>query len=101
MDDQLDEALRVPGFEIKRDARRVVFTNSGDRSQVVVWSVTSDELRRLAADRRAAAGYAYGSPGARGEWLLSLHVQGALLTFVGRRGVMVSTPAGLDVHSLD
>ena len=101
MDDQLDEALRVPGFETKRDARRVVFTSSGDRSQVVIWSVTSGELRRLAANRRAAARSAYGPVGAHGEWLLSVHVQEALLTFGGTRGVMTSTPTGLDVHSLD
>ena len=101
MDDQLDEALRVPGFETKRDARRVVFASSGDRSQVVIWSVTTGELRRLAAIRRAAARSVYGSGWARGEWLLSLHVQEALLTFGGRRGVMTSTATGLDVHSLD
>ena len=99
MNDQLDEALRVPGFDTKRDARRVVFTSAGDGSQVVIWSVTSGELRGLAANRRSAARSAYGS--ARGEWLLSVHVQEALLTFSGKRGVMTSTPTGLEVHRLD
>ncbi|WP_270886557.1 hypothetical protein [Pedococcus sp. 5OH_020] len=101
MDDQLDEALRVPGFETRRDDRRVVFTSSDDGQQVVTWSVARDDLRRLAADRRAAARSAHGSVRARGEWLLAEHVREALLTFSGRRGVMTSTPTGLDVRSLD
>ena len=101
MDDQLDEALQVPGFETKRDARRVVFTSSGVGAQVVIWTVTSGELRRLAGDLRAAAKAPYGSVGARGEWLLSVHVQEALLAFGGKRGVLTSTPTGLEVQSLD
>lgn len=102
MDDQLDAALSVPGYETQRSAHRVVFTRRGGaQPSVVVWSVSDEELRRLAASRRAGAGPAWGSRGRSGFGLLSVHVQEALLTFEGPRGERLSTATGLEVQRLD
>ena len=97
----LDDALTVPGFETKRDAHRVVFTSTDDRRCVVIWHVSGDALNKHVASLRPRARAAWRAKGARGEWLLSVHVEEALLTFEGDRGEMVTGPGGLRVRPLD
>lgn len=101
MEDALEAALNVPGFETKRDARRVVFTRTDEMPpMVVMWSISGDELRALVAQRGVSARSAMGSSQARGEWLLGVHVQEALLTFSGERGEMFVEATGIAVRSL-
>ena len=43
MEDALEAALNVPGFETKWDARRVVFTRKDAMPpMVVMWSISGD-----------------------------------------------------------
>lgn len=97
----LDSALTVPGFETKRDAHRVVFTSTDERRRVVIWHVSGDALNKHIAGLRPHARAAWRARSARGEWLLAVHVEEALLTFDGDRGEMVTSPAGLRVRPLE
>jgi hypothetical protein len=73
----LDNALTVPGFETKRDARRVVFTFTDGPRRVVIWRVSGDALTKHVASLRPHARAAWGARSARGEWLLAVHVEEA------------------------
>jgi hypothetical protein len=97
----LDNALTVPGFETKRDDHRVVFTSTAEPRRVVIWRVSEDALTQHVASLRPHARAAWGARSARGEWLLAVHVEEALLTFEGDRGEMVMSPGGLRVRPLE
>lgn len=77
--------FELPGFTTSRDKRRFVFTSPG---QVIVGRITDAELATLAARGRRDARGAWGGHG-KGEYLLSIMVQEAVLTFEGSRGELV------------
>jgi hypothetical protein len=96
----LDSALTVPGFNTSRDAHRVVFTSTDEPRRVVIWRVSGDASTKHIASLRPHARAAWAARSARGEWLLAVHVEEALLTFEGDRGEMTMGPGGLRVHPL-
>jgi hypothetical protein len=88
VDDDLDGALRVPGFVMSWNGHRVVFTSTERPEQVVIWRITREALLKHVARLRPHARQAWGTPSARGEWLLSVHLEETLAVFDGDRGVM-------------
>jgi hypothetical protein len=97
VDDDLDGALRVPGFDTSWDGHRVVFTSTESPERVVIWPITREGLLKHVARLRPHARQAWGTPNARSEWLLSVHLEEALAVFDGDRGVMRLDHDGLRI----